>query len=58
MGSRLKNMGADQYIYNWCYMMVASMRGWITNWSEEMIDRNDGIILECNIFINDALLNL
>ena len=57
-GIKAQNMEADQYIYTWWYIMMASMGCWIECWSEEMIHRNNGIIMECNIITTDALLDL
>ena len=55
---RAQNMGVDQYIYKWWYMMVASIGGWMQCWYEELIHRNNGILMECNIITIDALMDL
>ena len=44
-------------MYNWWYIVVSSMRGWIQYWSKELLHWTHGIFMECYIFTTDGLLD-
>ena len=58
MGIKVQNMGADQYIYKWWYIVWTQWEAKYKYQYEELVHRNNGILIECNITTTDAQLNL